>query len=307
MICFLINYLFVILGVDANRKNADGETPLHLAVRKENIKCIAALLNVNSKIDGIKHIRLDEYNANGLTAFHLAVSRNNLSICKILEAKGNQDKNSVHDQIDMYGGNTALHIAADHGSVDVLKYLLERGQIDVKSANLSGHTALCMAFDDKVIDLLKMYGAVDDHEHDDEEIEEFSERDDSEAESVDGDHKTTRITSIETEIVEISRSAQSVPTEECESDLEVNGRFSAINLNSRKSKVVNKADIIGRTEQPFDILSLIKLSKILNQNDKWKMVANELDFHDYIQNWQDKSDPTKYLIKFAEVITMFSI
>lgn len=278
-------------------------------MNKENIECIAALLNatiITDEVNGMGPIKLDEYNGHGFTVFHLAVIRNNLAICKILEAKGELHKQSVHDQIDMYGGNTALHIASENNSIDVLRHLLQRDQIDVNSTNFCEHTAICLTQDAEVKDLLTTYGAIDDHTHDDEEFDELSDESDSEAVDADTQYTDTcRYNNNQPEEIETSLSTISLSAELIESELKLNTGLSAINLNSGSERDEVSANSLKRTEQPFGILGLTKLSAIFNQNGKWKVVANELCFHDYIERWQQKPDPTKHLIKFAEVMTLF--
>lgn len=255
---------------------------------------------------------LDEFDGHGLTAFHSAVIRNNLSICKILEARGDLDKNSVHDQLEIYSGNTSLHIATNNDSIDVLKYLLERGQIDVNTPNLSGHTSLCMAQHSDCAHLLKQYGAIDDHEQneDEDDNDELSETDENESESLNNDIGIDKITisdgadkNIEKIDMIIGSSVEFSARFEREHG--VNRLFSTLNVKNGTDEM--KINLMERKERPFDILNLTKLCNILNQNEKWKTVANELGFHDYIESWQHKSDPTKNLIKFAEVMIILFI
>lgn len=58
---------------------------------------------------------------------------------------------------------------------------------------------------------------------------------------------------------------------------------------------------LQRKEAPIDAASLAKLGELLNQSDKWKMVAQHLGYAIHIDEWQKKPNPTKMMIKFAEV------
>lgn len=59
-------------------------------------------------------------------------------------------------------------------------------------------------------------------------------------------------------------------------------------------------------KETFDAKCFEELCAILNKNDKWKSVANELDkgelgYQHYVEIWQNSPNPTKVLLTFVEV------
>lgn len=54
----------------------------------------------------------------------------------------------------------------------------------------------------------------------------------------------------------------------------------------------------------MDPTVLMQLCQIFNENDKWKRVAIELGYQGHIDEWQKRSDPSKMMFKFAEVIKL---
>lgn len=121
-----------------------------MAVKEQNIDCVTVLLgdidvNVSNDQTNIKILNIDATNNNGFTPYHLAVANNNLAICKMLEEKASIDGISLWNRVEKKKGDTVLHIAVAHQSLDVLRYLLKNKAIDVNKQNFSGHTALYLA------------------------------------------------------------------------------------------------------------------------------------------------------------------
>lgn len=95
-------------GLDVDKANSDGETPLHYAVKAGCIEAINTLLSLK--------VRLNPSNVYGQAPIHQAAEKD-LNILKILYAKGAdiylQDQN----------GANICHIAAQYGKLDIIKWL----------------------------------------------------------------------------------------------------------------------------------------------------------------------------------------
>lgn len=157
-------------GADPNFVDGHGNTPLHCAVQEQSIDCVAMLLGSHSLNDSKPVISLDQCNDDGFTPFHLAVSSNNLAICKLLEENASISNTDLHNRNELKKGNSILHIAVESQSIDILRYLLKIGKVDVNVRNASGHTALYLAkvndyqYSNAMVELLKAFNAIDEHE-----------------------------------------------------------------------------------------------------------------------------------------------
>lgn len=100
-------------GADPNIKNAEGNTPLMVAVVTANQQLVNRLLKC--KID------INATNNGGLSALHFACE--NFTILKLLIEKGGVDINRAGGTVQM----TVLHKAAQYGNLEVVKYLVEKG------------------------------------------------------------------------------------------------------------------------------------------------------------------------------------
>lgn len=160
-----------LTGADVNAVEAKGDTALHVAIQENNDSCVHALLNTapilitNQAESG--PIDLNISNDNGYSPVHLAVKNKNLQIIQLLERKADEMNVSIYEKVETKNGNSALHLAIEVGSIDLVRHLLQSGKVDVNKKNLSGHTALYLAkaIRDKsnaeLINLLKEYNAQD--------------------------------------------------------------------------------------------------------------------------------------------------
>lgn len=153
-------------GIDPNIGDYKGDTPLHVAVRKQNIDCVTTLIFASPAATG-----LEVYNHEGYTPVHLAVASNNLAICMMLTEKDMADNVPLFTVADLKKGDSVLHIAVQNRSIHVLSYLLNAKNIDVNIKNSAGQTALHFAKALKgaedIIRLLLRHNAVDTNGNDD--------------------------------------------------------------------------------------------------------------------------------------------
>ncbi|SOE22771.1 Ankyrin repeat [Spirosomataceae bacterium TFI 002] len=156
---------FINAGLNPNTANADGDTPLLLAVSRGSKEVVSYWLNKTDNINAS--------NVKGLTPLALAVEGNNgIDVLDLLIAKGNkitwQDKqgnnltflltNSFRGGLNDYKeklqflkdkgvttkGQPLLHIAIEKGEFELLQYLLESG-LDINQVNANGYTPLHFA------------------------------------------------------------------------------------------------------------------------------------------------------------------
>lgn len=140
----------VVLGkgeVDINAVNNDGETPLFVAVSRDNIYVSELLLNAGALPDKSTN--------EGFAPIHAAALNSNERMVELLIKHG-ADINCR--DID---GETALIIAAGKGMNNVVSELIEKGA-DVNCSDDAEHTALYYATENgfnEIVELLLMAGA----------------------------------------------------------------------------------------------------------------------------------------------------
>ncbi|KAK2633162.1 hypothetical protein EUGRSUZ_L00453 [Eucalyptus grandis] len=110
----------------------DGRTPLHLATMKGQINIVIELVKVRP--EAAEH-RLSL----GQTTLHLGVRHNRLETLKVL-VEMVRDGDLVNAQDDE--GNTILHLAVANKQTEIVKYLLQRSEVDVNTVNRNGFSAL---------------------------------------------------------------------------------------------------------------------------------------------------------------------
>lgn len=122
---------------------------MHIAIQRQNINCVTALLAdnivpIDQKLQ-LNPVKIDVYNDNGLTPFHAAIETNNLCTYKLLEEKALAEKIPIYERVELKRGDTILHIAVENGAIDIVRDLLKNKKIDVDKCNASGQTALYLA------------------------------------------------------------------------------------------------------------------------------------------------------------------
>jgi len=121
---------FLDKGVDVNAKDKYGQTPLHIAVGRENIEIVKFL--VSEKGADVNAKEVDEK-----TPLHLAASYNDkVEIARFLVSNGADVKAKNN------GGYTPLHKAVGGKNVELVRYLVMEGKADVEAKDGYGDTPL---------------------------------------------------------------------------------------------------------------------------------------------------------------------
>ncbi|XP_043116799.1 nuclear factor NF-kappa-B p100 subunit [Puntigrus tetrazona] len=168
--------------VEATRQDEDGDTPLHIAVVKENCQLVRWLIEIYRRA----HKDLDIFNNLRQTPLHLAVITHQLILVKVLLDAGADpgalDRNgqtalhlccehrevdclsvilrhypqnpSPHLEIRNYEGLTPLHLAVQNGNKKLAKILLENGAEINAGDNKSGRSPLVHAVENNFTDMV---------------------------------------------------------------------------------------------------------------------------------------------------------
>uniref|UniRef100_A0A8D0BQH4 BCL3 transcription coactivator n=1 Tax=Salvator merianae TaxID=96440 RepID=A0A8D0BQH4_SALMN len=121
----------------ATKQDEDGDTPLHIAVVQGNLLIVRQLITLFRQ--GQRD--LDTFNNLRQTPLHLAVITAQSALVKLLLACGASPM--VLDR----NGQTALHLACEHGSLQCLQELLDGSPtpLDLEARNFEGFTPLHIA------------------------------------------------------------------------------------------------------------------------------------------------------------------
>lgn len=143
--------LFLRHGASVHVKDAQDETPLHYAVFKGNFEATSFLIKHGADTNAVSVCGQTPLMKAAYTRFAHTIA----IVLKLLLEKADPN-------ITRKDGRTALMIAAEAGSSDIVKELLERGaKVNAKDAN--GWTAAMWAsarrFDTTLFPLLESYGA----------------------------------------------------------------------------------------------------------------------------------------------------
>lgn len=145
----LLGLLLFPVGLLAN--DPDGTTPLHYAVRRQDVAAVRQML--------AQHAASDAANRYGVTPLMLAVEQGNLEIVKALIAAGADVNRALPE------GETVLMTAARTGNVAVLQALLKKDARAEAHDGFYGETALIWATDadqaDAVATLLDAGAGID--------------------------------------------------------------------------------------------------------------------------------------------------
>nr|XP_060640140.1 B-cell lymphoma 3 protein [Anolis sagrei ordinatus] len=121
----------------ATKQDEDGDTPLHIAVVQGNLSVVQRLVALFHQ----GHRDLDTFNNLRQTPLHLAVITGQPALAKVLLTHGASPM-----VLDRHG-QTALHLACEHGSLRCLRELLEGSlaPLDLEARNFEGLTPLHVA------------------------------------------------------------------------------------------------------------------------------------------------------------------
>ena len=120
-------------GTDVNVTFPNGDTPLHIAVKKGYEEMVKILLKK-------ENIDVNKANKKGNTPLHIALKKRLYYIANSLIAEGKD----IDINIANVKGNTPLHIAINGQYVKMIETLLDKGA-DVNKANFEGNTPLHIA------------------------------------------------------------------------------------------------------------------------------------------------------------------
>jgi ankyrin repeat protein len=158
-------------GFDPNKKGYWEWSYLHLAAQRGNLDAVKWLLEQ----PGIEVNELDNSGNTPLTAAKNPVpgfsEKHKDEIIRLLQAKGAEDP----QEVTYIWEQNCLHLAAQFGNLDAVKWFLEQPGIDVNELNKHGETPLSVAKKrgpyfsfqkekDEIIRLLKAKGAKDPEE-----------------------------------------------------------------------------------------------------------------------------------------------
>ncbi|MCD7463131.1 hypothetical protein HAX54_050015 [Datura stramonium] len=117
------------VGADVNRRDSDGDSVMSLAVKSGNLDSVQVLIESGYTIDN----SIDRF-------LHYAAAMDRVDLMEILcLGYADIDLNSIDSQ-----GRTALHIAANHGHVEVIQFLVSVGS-DPDMSDSKGWTPLHFA------------------------------------------------------------------------------------------------------------------------------------------------------------------
>ena len=131
-------------GAAVNERNADGTTPLFVAVNNGNIEATKLLIEKNADVNAktISGAGFSDKFPVGSTPLLIACRMSDSAIADILL------KNSADIKAQDCYGLTALHYAAKRGNLPLIKLLLENGA-DINAKDQFGHTAEFFARDNE--------------------------------------------------------------------------------------------------------------------------------------------------------------
>lgn len=130
-------------GASVDLTDRNGQTCLHLASQRGDIKLIKAIFNPRPDKPELKETLqeiLEAKNFEGLTPLHIAVLNNNLDVVTELISLG-ADANEP----DGKSGHTALHLAVEQNNLLIVSYLLFQGRANPDALSYSECSPLHLA------------------------------------------------------------------------------------------------------------------------------------------------------------------
>jgi len=161
----------LVAGADLSWPDRHGNTPLHLACQRADRACVHALTEPPSAEEmrqaatrypcrpaAVAADQLDQWNYQGLSCLHQAILSRDLQVTAHLICHG-ANVNVTEGK----SGRTPLHLAAETGDIELLRFLLEVGcGTDVRALTYAGRSAYQLAVlngRQDVAELLLLLGA----------------------------------------------------------------------------------------------------------------------------------------------------
>lgn len=157
-------YIIENFAIDLNKQDADGNTPLDIAIKK-NFTNIADLLRARGAVALLprRSSTLDPHTYYIYRNILRSVYDGDLDRLRyILSTLSNYDQIKLLKVTDDYSGYTILHEAARTNRFEIVKYILDNYDVDINAQTHSGKTPLDLAIERGYIDiaqLLRTHGA----------------------------------------------------------------------------------------------------------------------------------------------------
>ena len=145
-----------------------GNTALHVACSRNDIDSVISLTKVVISLECPFEMKRQSlqvpqpseiYNYKGETCVHMAVKNGYTDLVMVLvETRYNADVNAA----ERLGGKTILHLAAELGNIDLVRYLLSLNETNLHALTYSRHSALDLALGSGqhgVVEVLRHAGA----------------------------------------------------------------------------------------------------------------------------------------------------
>ncbi|KAJ8958305.1 hypothetical protein NQ318_017451 [Aromia moschata] len=269
-----------------NVKNAEGETPLHLAVKCQNEILVKYLLACRAKVGVV--------NGNMNTCLHTAVEENApIKIVEMLLANRDHEKVTSYIDMDNREGNTALLAAVEHKNLSVIKLLCLSGA-DINKRNLkTGFAPLRVAIEKQHLDIIKYIMWVPKMDPMTEDFRNIS--------PLRAAHNRECSKEI-LEVIERYMTEKNLEVDikeevEDDSDEEIDDE-SEIKLEMMSPQELEE---LYKNITTFTPQCLEEVASILNESGKWEDLADLLDLSHIIRCGiiSRDSDVSKYLLRFA--------
>lgn len=261
-----------------HEKNEVNQNCLHFAVLNRKHHMIAPLMAMGLDVNLIDQ--------NGDTPLSLAVNENHIeSVQKLVENK------KLKIDLMNHKGSTALHIAVRNGKLEIAKLLIESGASYKAKNPKNGNNLLheAVTADPCSTKMIKYLLKINN---------EFFKEDTNHS-----DHRAQRLA--------IARPCNEDVLELFKVEDDISGKYIYINrsfqlLLTYVLESMSSLQLIEQIEKPktqkiFDDQCIKDLSKILDRDDQWHVLALLLGFEGMVNTWQSLPSPTMALLFYLEV------